>query len=305
MSCRKLMRGIQSFFLCLAVGLTWIAMSPVAYAVNSANWWTDIAQDRAADVQVMLAQGADPNELGKQGQPAIMWAIRHGAWKVYDVLLASPKTELNVVNVSGETPLMYLAIVGQTKKAQSLIKRGAHVNRLGWTPLQYAASKGRLDMVKLLIADKAIINAPSPDGTSALMMAAYAGSEPVVQVLLDAGADVAMQNLKGQNAADWARLGKHDALAKKIQVLIDNKLRKRAAMQARDAAGMPAVAEPVDVGPDAADTGANSPDVKTIDLEKQAPPPAANGGAAAGHAAKKATPNGSSSRYFDLDRFNK
>src|SRR3546814_13278259 len=72
--------------------------------------------------------------------PAIMQAIRDGAWDVYDLLAANKKTALNAININRETPLMYLAVVGETKRAQDLIRRGAMVNRLGWTPLQYAAS---------------------------------------------------------------------------------------------------------------------------------------------------------------------
>src|SRR5690606_7179149 len=102
-----------------------------------------------------------------------------GAWNVYDVLISNRKTDLNAVNFNRETPLMYLAILGETKRAENLIRRGAEVNRLGWTPLQYAASKGQLETVRMLVAHKALVNAPAPDGTTALMMAAYAGSEEV------------------------------------------------------------------------------------------------------------------------------
>src|SRR3546814_8503046 len=92
-------------------------------------------------------------------------------WDVYDLLAANKKTALNAININRETPLMYLAVVGETKRAQDLIRRGAMVNRLGWTPLQYAASKGHLDTVKMLVANKALVNAPGPDGTTTLMMA--------------------------------------------------------------------------------------------------------------------------------------
>ena len=53
---------------------------------------------------------------------------------------------------------MYLAIAGQTER-RALIARGAQVNRLGWTPLHYAASKGQLAMAQLLLQHKAMVNA--------------------------------------------------------------------------------------------------------------------------------------------------
>src|SRR3546814_6545439 len=77
---------------------------------------------------------------------------------------------------------MYLAVAGQTERARTLIARGAQVNRLGWTPLHYAASKGHVETAKLLLANKAMVNAPSPDGTTPLMMAGLSGCHDMLQV---------------------------------------------------------------------------------------------------------------------------
>jgi ankyrin repeat protein len=215
-----------------------LALSLAVHAAAvPANWWVDVANDRAGDIKAMLAQGADPNAVTAKGQPAIMQAVRDGAWHVYDVLAADSRTKVEVTNINHETPLMYLSVVGQTRRAEALIARGAQVNRLGWTPLQYAASKGHLDTVQMLVAHHAIIDAPSPDGTTALMMAAFSGSQPVVQYLLDHGAVPIVQNMGGHDAADWARLGKHDELADKLHALIQKTLAERAAQRARDEAG--------------------------------------------------------------------
>src|SRR3546814_10285284 len=118
-----------------------MAVFTVAHAAVPADWWVDIVNDRVDDVGVMLRQGADPNAISPKGQPSIMLAVRNGAWHVYDLLAADPKTNVNITNGHDETPLMYLAVVGQTKRALALIRRGAEVNRLGWTPLHYADRK--------------------------------------------------------------------------------------------------------------------------------------------------------------------
>ncbi len=289
----------------LGLGCAAVLLSVASYAANPSSWWVHIANDRAPNVKTMLAQGADPNELSSKGQPAIMQAIRDGAWNVYDVLAANRKTSLNAININRETPLMYLAVLGQTKRAQDLIRRGAMVNRLGWTPLQYAASTGKVDTAKMLIANKAIIDAPAPDGTTALMMAAHSGNEAMVQLLLKHGAEVTTQNLQKLDAADWARNNKHEALAAKLDALTDKVLKQRAALRQQNSAG---TASPTDRAGGASQGGSQTPgttDIKAVDLTDldagaSTPPKTTKPGAVT----TPSTNGSKASPYFDLDRFN-
>lgn len=297
----------------------------------SPSWWVDIANDRVEAIKTELAQGESPNEISPKGQPALMQAIRDGAWKVYDLLAAHRRVDVNAENRMHETPLMYLAVVGDVKRAQALIKRGAKVNHLGWSPLHYAASKGHADMVKLLVANKAIVNAPSPDGTTPLMMAAFAGSDESVRILLSAGADATTRNLKQQNAADWARMRNQAGLAKRLDQLNAKVLAERAAAHARNRAAGAAEEEngsavadglgtaapgayglqmPEGLAPGSGYRSGNSGapavssgnDVKAVDISPPAIPPSFD----AGKPAKpSATQGNATSRYFDLNRFDK
>lgn len=278
--------GLASALLCIG-----------AFAANPADWWVDIANDRVDNVKTMLAQGADPNELSPKGQPAIMQAIRDGAWRTYDVLAANRKTTLNAININRETPLMYLAVLGQTRRAQDLIRRGAMVNRLGWTPLQYAASTGKVETAKMLIANKAIIDAPAPDGTTALMMAAHSGNEDMVQLLLDHGAEITTQNLQKLDAADWARNNKHDALAAKLDAFTSKTLKQRAALREK----AKTLATPAAVSSDPSQQEAGGRDVKTINLDEIDTGAKPSDSKAPAKPAEKPKTN---SPYFDLERFN-
>ncbi|MBO1112876.1 ankyrin repeat domain-containing protein [Bordetella petrii] len=219
-------------------------MPPAQAAASQGNWWVYVHNDNAPEIHELLAGGADPNVRYKNGQPALMRAVVDGAWQVFDVLAADPRTDLEAVNPANETALMYLAVAGQTERARTLIARGAQVNRLGWTPLHYAASKGHVDTARLLLAHKAMVNAPSPEGTTPLMMAALSGSREMVQVLLDAGADVTTRNLKGQNAADWAYQGKAGKLAAELTTLIATAEQRRDAQRGGQAPAAPAAAAP-------------------------------------------------------------
>lgn len=242
----RLVSHCRSALLALCVAVSTPAL---AQAANPSDWWVYVANDYPDEIKDLLAHGADPNVRYRNGQPALMRAVVDGAWKVFDVLAANPRTDVNAENPAGETPLMYLAIAGQTDRARALMARGAQVNRLGWTPLHYAASKGQLAMAQLLLEHKAMVNAPAPNGETPLMMAALSGNKAMVELLLKAGADVTTLDTKGQDAADWATTGKSSKLAAELKTLI---AQQEAAKRARRASG------PAEPETDAVDAGSAS-----------------------------------------------
>lgn len=282
----------QAFLSCGRAGLLALAIglaAPAAQAANPADWWVYVANDYPDDIKDLLAQGSDPNVRYKNGQPAIMRAVVDNAWNVFDVLAADKRTDVNAENPAGETPLMYLAIAGQTERAKKLIARGAQVNRLGWTPLHYAASKGQVEMARLLLANKAMVNAPAPNGETPLMMAALSGRKPMVELLLKAGADVTTQDTKGQDAAAWAVTGKSASLAAELTALVkkeeDARRKRRAAAQgapqqadtapaAEAPAAVPAPAAPSAPAPAAAAPGGGVKGVSGVGLSDYEKPPA-------------------------------
>jgi hypothetical protein len=111
----KLPRRIRIAVCVIALGLA----APVAQAANMADWWIYVANDKDFDIKPLLDQGANPNRRTDAGQPAIMQAMRDHAWKTYDLLAADPRTDVNATNKQNETPLMFLAILGETETAGS------------------------------------------------------------------------------------------------------------------------------------------------------------------------------------------
>ena len=167
----------------------------------------------------LLAQGFDPNTLNEKGQVGLYLALRDDSPKVVAALLADPKTKVDISNGANETPLMMAALRGKTDWAQRLLERGAALNRAGWTPLHYAATGPEPKLVTLLLARGAHIEALSPNLTTPLMMASRYGPEEAVNVLLAAGANPKAANDQGLKAADFARLGGREALAKRLAAL--------------------------------------------------------------------------------------
>jgi ankyrin repeat protein len=75
-------------------------------------------------------------------------------------------------------------------------------------------------VVDLLLARGAAIEAPSPNGTTALMMAARYGPEDTVDLLLVRGASLSARNIQGLTVVDFARLGGRDKLASRLAALV-------------------------------------------------------------------------------------
>ncbi|MFA5596114.1 MAG: ankyrin repeat domain-containing protein [Pusillimonas sp.] len=301
----------------LRTGIATLALVfSTSVAAVSPNWWVDIANDRTEKVKTELALGEDPNVKTANGQPAIMQAIQDQAWGVYDLLASHRALNVNITNQNGETPLMYLAIVGDLTRAKALVARGAEINRLGWTPLHYAASKGQLEMVRYLLANKALVDAPAPDGTTPLMMAAFSGNDDTVRALLAAGAEVTTQNLSKLDAADWARNKNFSSLADRLQKLIKDTVAQRNAARSRNAA-QAAVPAAVDLitGNEAASamTGTDSrPMPSQMDGNQTPMPPTllnppsvlpVEGRPQLSTDPAQPGESEGTSRYFDLDRF--
>jgi ankyrin repeat protein len=181
------------------------------------DFFRAINQDDARTVTGLLQRGFDPNAPDERGQVALFLALRDGSLQVATALLAHPELKVDAQNTATETPLMMAALRGNLEWAQRLLERGALVNRQGWTPLHYAASGPEPKIVALLLDRGAQIEAPSPNRTTPLMMAAKYGAIDSAELLLARGADARLRNDVGLNAADFARQAGRDALAAKLE----------------------------------------------------------------------------------------
>ena len=171
--------------------------------------------DESAMIRLAL-RGFDLNTRNEDGDPGLTVALREGSTKVVDFLLTQRSVKVELRNEAGESPLMIAALKGQLAAAKALIRRGAEVNKPGWAPLHYAASRPEddsIDMVRLLLEHHAYIDAESPNRTTPLMMAAKYGHREVVQLLLEEGADASLRNEQGLTAVDFARRADRDDMA--------------------------------------------------------------------------------------------
>ena len=193
----------------------------LANAGSYEDFFAAIRQDNPAVIQSLLRRGFDPNTLNPAGLTGLYLALREPSPKVAEVLIASPKTDVNILNSKDESALMLAALKNHEALAEKLIKKGADVNKTGWTPLHYAASNGNMAIISLLLENNAYIDAESPNGTTPLMMAAMYGTPAAVKLLLEEGADPQLKNQQGLTALQFAeranRLDAVEAIATAIR----------------------------------------------------------------------------------------
>ena len=180
----------------------------IGFSVAKAGAYEDFFKaihfDQEQVVANLIARGMDPNTPNEKGVPALIVALTSGAPKTALLLAKHPQTKVEVENSLNETPLMLAAFHNQLAVCEVLIEREATVNRKGWTPLHYAATKGNIAIMRKLLEENAYIDAESPNGTTPLMMAAYYGSPLAVKLLLEEGADPNLRNHGKASALDLA-----------------------------------------------------------------------------------------------------
>ena len=178
-----------------------------AFAGSYEDFFLAAETNDAPTLERLLKRGFDANTPGPKGQSALLTAIRQNASQAALVLAKWPETKVDIRTADDETALMLAAFHNLLPVAQVLVQREADVNKPGWTPLHYAATKANVPMMRLLLENHAYIDAPSPNGTTPLMMAAHYGSALATKMLLEEGADPRLKNHLGLSALDFAQNG--------------------------------------------------------------------------------------------------
>ena len=114
---------------------------------------------------------------------------------------------------------LHRAVMGRDlEKVKELLDQGADVDvrqrTYHGTPLQYAASFGRLEAARLLLENKASVDSTDAMGRTPLMWAAWKGHAELVEALLDAGAEVNLATPKKWTALHYAASKKQREAAK-------------------------------------------------------------------------------------------
>jgi len=129
-------------------------------------------------------------------------ACKNGDARRVKALLESGKGDVNARDSEfGSSPLHWAAGGGHVEIMEMLLAKGANIeakDKDGMTPLHAAAAKGQAAAVKLLLDKGADVNSRRNDGATALHGAALLDRTEVLPLLIAAGADV--------NAADHGKI---------------------------------------------------------------------------------------------------
>jgi uncharacterized protein len=169
-------------------------------------------------VKVLVEVGkVDINGSKNKGTTALMTAVGKDRADVCEYLI-DRKVDVNTCDKDGDTALVYAIRSGSMNTARILLEKGGvdanAVTKTGDTMLMYAIINNKTDMVKLLIQiGKAEVDKVNKDGYTALIVAAMFNRKEAIDILLEKGADINKTDKDGATAATWAARKFHEKLA--------------------------------------------------------------------------------------------
>src|SRR5947199_127155 len=113
-------------------------------------------------------------DTGATGPAAFIDAIKAGEFERVKAMVSADPTLIDARGRTGESAILTAVYHRQKEIVHLLVARGADVNAAdasGWHPLHLASANNNLDSMKQLIAQGAEVSAPNGEGRSALSLA--------------------------------------------------------------------------------------------------------------------------------------
>ena len=194
---------VKRFILATAILLVAAAV-PLLPQAASGQLATVIQEGRRAAALAMITAGADVNSAQPDGTRPIHWAVYRVDYDLVDALIAK-KATVDVANEFGHTPLAEAVRQGDARMVKTLLAAGSGTegaNADGQTALMIAIKNGDLPVFQMLIDAGARVNVVEKVQDQTPLMWAAAASRnaaDMVKVLIAKGADV---NARAR-FADW------------------------------------------------------------------------------------------------------
>lgn len=138
-----------------------------------------VSDSSVPEIELILAQGGDPNSRNSSGDSALTLAASKGKSLIVELLLKKG-ADVNVRDSSGRTPLWYAA--DSEPLLDILLHAGADANARnqdGCTVLMHAAELHKLKIVQKCVSSGADVNAKDNQGRTSLMYAMNEAAHPL------------------------------------------------------------------------------------------------------------------------------
>jgi uncharacterized protein len=141
--------------------------------------------------------------------------------RVRELVFLDPEIT-NAFSIDGFQPLGLASFFGNTSVVAYLLTMGAQVNSpskndMKVMPLHSGVAGRNMEVVRLLLAAGADVNAAQSEGFTPIHAAAQNGQLEMVRLLLDFGADLFQQTENGKTACDLAIENNHLDIAEYIK----------------------------------------------------------------------------------------
>ena len=156
-------------------------------------------------VAYLIEQGADVN-YNINGWNALIEAADEGSLESMELLLMADADVNYFWSFGSPTAITMAASEGHLECLKLLIQYGADINGIkkSFPPLHTAAEEDKRDIIDYLISQNVKLNKKDMAGRTALMYAAAEGNLYSVKMLIEAGADKSITDLRGHQAIDYS-----------------------------------------------------------------------------------------------------
>ena len=164
--------------------------------------------------------GVDINGMDETGSTPLLWAAITGQEAAVKLFLELEGVDPDRPDNGGQTPISWAARNGHEAVVKLLLGRNDvnpdRPDYSGRTPISWAAGNGHKPVVELLLRRKDVNpNRPDSDGYPPITWAANYGHEAVVKLLLGRGdVDPDMTDNKGRTPISWAAQRGREAMVK-------------------------------------------------------------------------------------------
>lgn len=167
---------------------------------------------------------------GPNDNPTLLAIALRGGYREMSLFLIDAGAPLDTRQHLGHTLLHEAAVGGDAELIRLLVARGLDVNAVEDhfhdTPLEYAVGDDKREAVAALLEAGADVNHQDVSGRTFLHSAVFGKHVNILRMLLAAGADPTITDIKGQTPFDVAR-AQNPALAKVLEQAIEQAAKER------------------------------------------------------------------------------